>query len=64
MSRQPITFMNVDLPEPDGPITATNSPRRDLERNAGERVHVGLAHPVDLDEVVRLDERAVGHRVA
>jgi hypothetical protein len=27
MSRQPITFMNVDLPEPDGPITATNSPR-------------------------------------
>src|SRR6185503_7323698 len=25
-SRQPITFMKVDLPEPDGPITATNSP--------------------------------------
>ncbi len=25
-SRQPIRFMNVDLPEPLGPITATNSP--------------------------------------
>jgi hypothetical protein len=25
-SRQPITFMNVDFPEPDGPITATISP--------------------------------------
>ena len=27
LSRQPIRFMNVDLPEPDGPITETNSPR-------------------------------------
>ena len=26
VSRQPRRFMNVDLPEPDGPITATNSP--------------------------------------
>jgi hypothetical protein len=25
-SRQPSRFMKVDLPEPDGPITATNSP--------------------------------------
>ncbi len=25
-SRQPMTFMKVDLPEPDGPITATKSP--------------------------------------
>ena len=25
LSRQPIRFMNVDLPEPDGPMTATNS---------------------------------------
>ena len=28
VSRQPIMFMNVDLPLPDGPITATNSPCR------------------------------------
>ena len=26
-SRQPMTFMNVDLPDPEGPITATSSPR-------------------------------------
>ena len=26
-SRQPIKFMKVDLPEPDGPMTETNSPR-------------------------------------
>src|SRR3954447_24933780 len=26
LSRQPITFMNVDLPDPDGPMIATNSP--------------------------------------
>ncbi|MNC95051.1 hypothetical protein D3C83_120640 [compost metagenome] len=26
-SRQPSTFMKVDLPEPDGPMMATNSPR-------------------------------------
>ncbi len=25
-SRQPITFMKVDLPEPEGPMIATNSP--------------------------------------
>ncbi len=27
VSRQPITFMRVDLPEPDGPMTAAYSPR-------------------------------------
>src|SRR4051794_28015917 len=26
-SRQPMMCMNVDLPDPDGPVTATNSPR-------------------------------------
>jgi hypothetical protein len=25
-SRQPITFINVDFPDPDAPITATNWP--------------------------------------
>src|SRR5262245_61666912 len=36
-SRQPMMFIIVDLPEPDGPITATNSPLRtsnDTPRNA------------------------------
>jgi len=27
VSRQPIRFINVDLPEPDGPMMATYSPR-------------------------------------
>jgi hypothetical protein len=27
VSRQPITFIIVDLPEPDGPMIATYSPR-------------------------------------
>ena len=27
MSRQPSMFINVDLPEPDEPMIATNSPR-------------------------------------
>ena len=30
-SRQPRTFIRVDLPEPDGPMMAISSPRRDLE---------------------------------
>ena len=27
-SRQPMMFIMVDLPEPDGPMIAVNSPRR------------------------------------
>ena len=30
-------FMQVDLPEPLGPITATNSPRVDAEVDAAQR---------------------------
>ena len=31
--------MSVDLPEPDGPITAVSLPAADVERHAAERVH-------------------------
>ena len=37
-SSVPITFNNVDLPDPDGPTTATNSPdstRRSIPARAG-----------------------------
>src|SRR5262249_61352277 len=37
LSRQPRIAISVDLPEPDGPISATNSPRstvRSIPRNA------------------------------
>src|SRR5262245_64514258 len=37
-SRQPIKCMNVDLPEPEGPVSATNSPgsiESETPRSAG-----------------------------
>ena len=58
-SRQPMMFMNVDLPEPEAPMMAMNSPRRDVERDVGERRHRHVAELVDLPEVSDLDERAV-----
>ena len=43
--------MSVDLPDPDGPVTATNSPALDIEVGAAERAHGDLADVVRLDEV-------------
>ena len=48
---------NVELPLLYAGVAAP-----DVERDAGQRVHLGLAHPVDLDEVAGGDERDVGHR--
>ena len=50
-SRQPRMCISVDLPEPDGPVTATNSPRLNVERHAAQRPHLHLADDVGLDEV-------------
>ena len=50
VSRQPMMFIAVDLPEPDGPMMATNSPRVDLQVDAGERVHGRVARAVDLGD--------------
>ena len=33
---------SVDLPQPDGPISETNSPRLDVEVDPVERGHAGL----------------------
>ena len=41
---------SVDLPEPDRPSTARNSPSRDLERDVVER-----AHPAGVDHAEALD---------
>ena len=49
-------FMSVHLPEPDGPMTATNSPALDRQRHAVERAHLDLAHLVDLDEILDPDD--------
>ena len=51
--------MNVDLPDPDGPTTATNSPPADVERDAAEGVHRRALHGVGLGDVVRGDQRRV-----
>ena len=44
--------MNVDLPEPDGPVTATNSP------GSTSRFAPRSARTVDFADVVGLDEVA------
>ena len=54
-------FMNVLLPEPDGPMTATNSPGPDRERDAVEGAHLDLAHLVHPDEVLDPDDVVLDH---
>ena len=41
---------SVDLPLPDGPSSTTSSPREEVEVDAAQRVHVDLAHLVDLGQ--------------
>ena len=59
---------SVLLPEPDGPMIATNSPRGDVEVDAVERAHVGGAGAVDLLERTDLDagggDRDMGGSIA
>ncbi len=43
--------MNVDLPEPDGPVTATNSPALISSDTPRKRADLVVAHPVDLGEI-------------
>ena len=44
--------ISVDLPEPDGPMTATSSPGFDLERDAAERVDRRVAFAVAAGDVL------------
>ena len=41
-------WSSVDLPEPDAPMSETNSPSLDVERDAAQGVDRGLAHLVGL----------------
>ena len=43
--------MSVDLPEPDGPMIAVNSPVHEVDGHPVEGAHLGLALAVDLDQV-------------
>ena len=45
------------MPDPDGPMSATNSPGRDLEGDAAQRVDGRGPEPVALLEVARLEDR-------
>ena len=49
-------FMSVDLPEPDGPMIATNSPRLDLQRDPLERVHNHVPQEVVLDQILDFND--------
>ena len=57
VSRQPIRFISVDLPEPDGPMIATYSPRSMEIDTPLERVDLFVAHDVGLPEVAGFDQR-------
>ena len=41
-------FISVDLPEPEVPMMATNSPASMVSVDAAQRVHLDVAHVVDL----------------
>ena len=56
VSRQPMRFISVDLPEPDGPMMATYSPRSIVDRHPAQGVDLLVAHHVGLPEVVGFDE--------
>ena len=61
VSRQPSRFMRVDFPEPLGPMTATNSPRRMVEVHAAQRLERGVSGAVGLGEAVQFDEGFRAH---
>ena len=43
--------IRVDLPEPEGPMTETNSPGLHVERDGAEGVDLVFTEGVDLGEV-------------
>ena len=50
-------FIAVDLPEPLGPMMATNSPRVDREVDAAQGLERGLSVAVGLGDAGQADER-------
>ena len=59
--RQPRMCISVLLPEPEGPMMATNSPRFDRDADAVERGHAGITHAIDLGHVNCFDDLVPGH---
>ena len=61
LSRPARMCISVDLPEPDGPITAVSWPFAHIERDAPESIHRGLAVAVASGQVLGgNDELALG----
>ena len=54
-------FMQVDLPEPDGPITATNSPSWTDRSMPASAATSASPDAVDLGHAAQLDERLLRH---
>jgi hypothetical protein len=50
-------FIVVDLPEPEAPMIATNSPSRNRQRHAAQRVDLHIAHGVGLVNVLEFNHR-------
>ena len=48
---------SVDLPLPEGPSSTTSSPRVEVEVDAAQRLHLDLAHAVDLGEAPGAENR-------
>ncbi len=59
-SRPARMCMSVDLPEPDGPMTAVSLRGRDVERDAAQRVDRGVSAAVAAGDVVRGDDGVCG----
>ena len=55
-------FMKVDLPEPDGPHDGDELALGDVDADAGERTHLGVAQAVDLLQPLRCGSAAVAHQ--
>ena len=55
-SRPARMCISVDLPEPDGPMTAVSWPRGDVDGDAAQRVDGGVALAVAADEAGGLDD--------
>ncbi len=57
VSRHPRMFMSVDLPEPDGPMTAPNSPGSIEREDPAQGFHRDLPQEVGLADAGKGDER-------
>ena len=53
--------MSVDLPEPEGPTTATYSLRADVEVHPAQRLHLHAARAVDLADPLHPNHRFHPH---